>query len=124
MSEKIQNVTVDCRYSISSKKQSSTHHHISIHKNYTTIKLIEILFPKGFEKLRVVNDTECHCVKIENLNSSRGKSLDQSKVNKPLPKCKCPSNFIQEIDAEGCHCNCSNDDIECKLRYEGKEDSH
>lgn len=72
-------------------------------------------------KITVRNDTECHCVKIEKHMLNRAKNLKHQNVKRPPPRCKCPSNFIAQIDADGCNCNCFDSDDECWLRYEGKE---
>jgi hypothetical protein len=74
--------------------------------------------------IRAKNHTECHCVKkdrnkITHLQFTEIERI--TNINKPR-SCKCPRDFIAEIDSEGlCNCNCNQQIVNCYLRYEGKE---
>lgn len=82
------------------------------------IKLILFTQPgvsENYEMISALNHTECHCVKKDRNYTTR-------KPTAIVPKCKCPSNYVTEIDFEGsCNCVCPNQTHDCYLRYQGNE---
>lgn len=72
----------------------------------------------NYEMIRAKNHTECHCVKKDRNKITINTNANVNKKS----ACKCPSNFIAEIDFEGsCNCICNQQTVDCYLRYEGKE---
>lgn len=75
----------------------------------------------SYESLRVLNHTECQCIYKFQHRPHHTVASSHPTQRSHTVRCRCPLDFTVTTTRHGRSCECRCDNVECRMRYEGKE---